>query len=502
MPNAFDPKLLDACELERLDRIGAIQPFGLLLGGEPGDERIGVASADAQSWLGFADDDLLGRPIGGHLPITLADFPVEPGHKRILAGLIETHRGWLDAVLTNTGAGWLLELEPVGADDPVQSLANPLLTRLFQAPQSELDLDGYALALAEAVQFTTGYHRVMVYRFLPDECGEVMAECSKDGVLRYLGQRFPASDIPKIARSLYRINSHRQIPDIEAVPVPIRALPDRVADLSLSDLRAVSPVHIEYLRNMEVAASLSFSIQVSGSLWGLVACHHRSPRFLSVPVRTRCVELTQSFSLGIGSYLANRRLRRLAGLEGRLAALAEVLQDAESGRCPPSMIEPAMLDLFQASGAAIVGDRGVHAFGAAPSEAQVGAIDRWLMGRSGEGILASDRLASDSGLELDPARVAGVLAVRVPVRPQVRGATASDRRLYWFRPELPRTVCWAGDPHSPAGLDPETGILNPRRSFAQWIETTRWCSAPWDELDLMGARMLRLTLLKGRGQIL
>ena len=437
MPNPFNPKLLDACELERLDRIGAIQPFGLLLGGEAGDERIGVASADAHSWLDLPDDPLLGRPIGGLLPIALADFPAEPGHKRILAGLIETHRGWLDAVLTNTGAGWLLELEPLGADDPAQSLANPLLTRLFQAPQSELDLDGYALALAEAVQYTTGYHRVMVYRFLPDDCGEVMAECSKDGALRYLGQRFPASDIPKIARNLYRINSHRQIPDIEAETVPIRALPGRVADLSLSDLRAVSPVHIEYLRNMEVAASLSFSIQVSGSLWGLVACHHRSPRFLSVPVRTRCVELTQSFALGIGSYLANRRLRRLAGLEGRLAALAEVLQDAESGRCPPSMIGPAMLDLFQAGGAALMSDRGVHAFGTAPSEAQIGAIDRWLMGRSGEGVLASDRLANDSGLELDPARVAGVLAVRVPVRPQVRGATESDRRLYWFRPEAP-----------------------------------------------------------------
>ena len=501
MLNPFDPKLLDACELERLDRIGAIQPFGLLLGGEAGDERIGVASADAHTWLDLPDDPLIGRRIGELVPIALADFPVEPGHKRILPGLIETPRGWLDAVLANTGTGWLLELEPLGADDPAQTLTNPLLTRLFQAPQSEPDLDGYALALAEAVRHTTGYHRVMVYRFLSDDCGEVMSECSTDDETRYLGQRFPASDIPKIARDLYRINNHRQIPDIEAIPVPIRALSGHEADLSLSDLRAVSPVHIEYLRNMGVAASLSFSIQVSGSLWGLVACHHRSPRFLSVPVRTRCVELTQSFALGIGSYLANRRLRRLAGLEGRLAALAEALQHVESGRCPSSMIEPVIMDLFQANGAALVDHRGIQSFGTTPPETQIAAVDRWLLEQSGETVLASERLGSDSGLELDPALAAGVLAVRAAVRPQERGEALSDRRLYWFRPELLRTVRWAGDPRKPLGVDPDTGILNPRRSFAQWVETTRGCSAPWDELDLMGARMLRLTLIKGRGRI-
>jgi len=450
----------------------------------------------------------LGQALGALVPVRLADFPPEPGRRRIMPGLMESPKGWLDAVLTNTGSGWLLELEPLGADDPVQPLANPLLGRLFQAPQSESDLGGYALALAEAVRYATGYGRVMVYRFLPDDCGEVMAESGTDPQPRYLGQRFPASDIPRIARDLYRINTHRQIPDVAAVPVPIVSLRGREADLTLSDLRAVSPVHLEYLKNMEAVASLSFSIQVAGALWGLVACHHPSPRFLSVPVRAHCVELTHSFALGVGSYLANQRLRRVAGLEGRLATLVGLVQDAESGARPLSLLEPAMLDLFQAEGAALVDSQGVHAFGAAPAESEIAAIDRWVLGLGGEGVLATDRLGGESGLALDPARAAGALAVRAPQRTPARiqagtrvpGADSPDRRLYWFRPELPRTVRWAGDPRKPVGVDPATGILNPRRSFAEWVETARGCSAPWDELDLMGARMLRLALLKGRGQ--
>jgi two-component system, chemotaxis family, sensor kinase Cph1 len=504
MTDAFDSQLLAACEQERLDLIGAIQPFGVLLGGDAGDARVHLASADAQVWLGVPQGPVPGQALGDLVPVRLADFPAESGRKRIMPGLMEGPKGWLDAVLTNTGAGWLLELEPLGADDPVQPLANPRLGRLFQAPQSEPDLGGYSLVLAEAVRHATGYGRVMVYRFLPDECGEVLAESGSDPRPRYLGQRFPASDIPRIARELYRLNSHRQIPDIAAVPVPIVSVRGRAADLTLSDLRAVSPVHLEYLKNMEVVASLSFSIQVAGALWGLVACHHASPRFLSVPVRAHCVELTHSFALGVGSFLANQRLRRVAGLEGRLATLVGLVQDAESGARPFALLGPAMLDLFQAEGAALVDSQGVHAFGAAPAESEIAAIDRWVLGQGGEGVLATDRLGAQSGLTLDQARAAGALAVRAPVRAatgaRVSAEGPTDRRLYWFRPELPRTVRWAGNPRKPVGVDPATGILNPRRSFAEWVETARGCSAPWDELDLMGARMLRLALLKGRGR--
>ena len=410
----------------------------------------------------------------------------------MIAGLVESERGWLDAVLANTGAAWLLELQPPGADDPPTQFANPLLRQLFQAPSGENEWTGYAAVVADAVRRATGYDRVMVYRFLPDQCGEVIAESTVEPQPRYLGLRFPASDIPRIARDLYRQTSYRQIPDIAATPVPVLVLPGTDPDLGRADLRAVSPVHLRYLANMEVAASLSFSILVGGNLWGLVACHHRRPRFLSVTVREQCVELTHTYALGISAFIAHQRLRRVGNLDACLETLVELVLEVEVGNRPVTILERGLLDLFQADGAAWVDAHGVHAFGAVPDEAQVRAVDQWFGGQPADEVLATDCLAAESGLTLDPERAAGVLAVRA----RSRLAGGPDRRFYWYRPEQARTVRWAGDPNKPADPDPATGLLNPRRSFDLWVETTRGHSAPWDDLDLMAARKLRLLLLR------
>jgi light-regulated signal transduction histidine kinase (bacteriophytochrome) len=210
-------------------------------------------------------------------------------------------------------------------------------------------------------------------------------------------------------------------------------------------------------------------------------------------VRERCVELTQSFALGIGSYIANQRLQRVTGMEYRLAALAELVLEGGADLPPMSLVGPAMLDLFQAHAVAVVDGLGVHVCGSAPEPEEIAAIDRWLLDQDGNQVLATDRLGGESGLLVDPARAAGVLAV--PAR-AIHGED-SGRRFYWFRPEQPRTVHWAGDPGKPLGLDPATGSLSPRRSFGLWVKTTRGCSDPWNELDLLGARMLRLILLRG-----
>ncbi len=160
---------------------------------------------------------------------------------------------------------------------------------------------------------------------------------------------------------------------------------------------------------------------------------------------------------------------------------------------PMSRVGRAMLDLFQAQGVAVVEAQGVHVYGLAPEAEEIAAIDRWVFDQGGNQVMATDRLGVESGLTVDPARAAGVLAV--PAR--AIGGGEPGRRFYWFRPEQPRTVHWAGDPGKPLGLDPVTGTLSPRRSFALWVKTTTGFSDPWNELDLMGARMLRLILLRG-----
>ncbi len=477
---------LSTCERERLERIGPIQPCGVLLGGDLSDDQICFASADAVAWLSLSEGQMLGRYLGEVVALTLADFPSAPGSRQLIAGLVESPRGWMDAVLCRTATGWLAELEPPGTDDPPTQVVNPLLREMFQAPAAESEWFGYAAAMADAVRRTTGYERVMVYRFLPDTCGEVIAESTADTLPRYLGPRFPAADSTCIARDLYRQNSHRQIPDIQAVPVPLDILPGANPDLGRSDLRAVSPVHLRYLANMRVAASLSFLILVGGNLWRLVACHHRRPRFLSMTVREQCMELTQAYALGISAFLAHQRLRRISGLNTSLETLVEFILDVEEGRQSAATLERGLLDLFQASGAVLVDDRGMAYFGQVSTPGEVRAIDHWRIGQSGDEVLATDRLATASGLTLDLERAAEVLAVRV----RSRRAGRPDRRFYWFRSEQARTVRWAGDPNKDAGADPATAVLNPRRSFDLWVETTCGLCAPWDDLDLMAARLL------------
>jgi light-regulated signal transduction histidine kinase (bacteriophytochrome) len=262
-------------------------------------------------------------------------------------------------------------------------------------------------------------------------------------------------------------------------------------DLTYSDLRAVSPVHLQYLANMGVGASLSFSIRVGGLLWGLVACHHERPRQLPLRVREHCVELAHTFALGVGSYQANRRLGRLGNADAWVERVAELARDVELGRRLPALLDPVLLEPLGATGAALVWDGGLRTFGVAPPREAIAAIDGWLRSAERGPVLATDRLAAESGLDLGQDQVAGLLAVQSGLAGEL-----GERRFYWFRPEQPRTLSWAGDPAKP--VDAGSGGLGvgPRRSFELWVETTRGHSAPWDELDLVLARKLRILLLR------
>ncbi len=177
----------------------------------------------------------------------------------------------------------------------------------------------------------TGFDRVMVYRFDPDGSGEVIAESARSSLDPYLGLHYPASDIPKQARALYERNWLRIIADVDAAPVPVLPARDphgRLLDLSMSSLRTVSPIHLEYLRNMGVAASLSVSILRGGKLWGLFACHHTEPRHLSLERRTGAELFGQMFSLILES--------REREAETAYEASSRALHDRLMGRWPPA----------------------------------------------------------------------------------------------------------------------------------------------------------------------
>jgi len=517
LQDSVNPGFLDECEREALHRIDAIQPFGALLGGRAGDPTVRCASANLADWSGIEAESVLGLPVTSLAPWLAADKAQEladavtgGGHalapdasesKLLLAGLCGGPRGRLDGVLARGPESWLLEVQPALPPSLRRQAEQPVPHALYRMPHAPDEWSALCELLTEQLSAASGFERVMVYRFDADGSGEVIAESLAEGLPPYLGLRYPASDIPRIARTLYLRNRHRQIPDAEAAPVPVLYHGKDQPDLTLSDLRAVSPVHVQYLRNMGVVASLSFPVVLNDGLWGLIACHHSSPLVLPVPLRERCADMVQVFTLGVAGY---RTTQRLAVLGRSDRAIARLIQDIGALRDtdqPGQRMQYALLDLAGATGAALVesdpfrrGAEEIVTFGATPDERQIRAQLDWLLTETADPVLATDRLPSllpDARAYADVA--SGLLAVRVG---RFTDGVGRERVFLWWRPEQPHTVRWAGDPRKSALFAGQSDTLSPRSSFTAWVQTTSGQSEPWTDLDLLNAKKFRSQVLR------
>jgi light-regulated signal transduction histidine kinase (bacteriophytochrome) len=491
LPTSF----LAECEREQLHRIGAIQPDGALIGSGFGEERVRFVSTNLAEWLGRGPGEVLGRPIAELLPHFTPDEGLGAGRRQLHQDLADGPRGRLDGLLSHSDEGWLLELQPALPEDQRPPATNQALKGLFKAPREQADWTDYCQLLTREVREASGFDRVMVYRFLGDGSGEVIAEDAAAGLSPYLGLRYPASDIPQVARDLYVLNSHRQIADVEAAPVPILALGDQEADLSHADLRAVSPVHIQYLKNMEVRASLSFSVVINGELWGLIACHHRTPRWLPLTLRERCVEMVEVFQLGIAGHQSNRRLAALTIIDDAIERVMSALHLAEH-EGDPGLLGPGLLGLVRAGGAVLYEDGDISCFGETPPKSAIEPLVQWLHHEHlAEPIFATDALsAAYPPAAAFVAQASGLLAVRTI---SSIANIELERTFLWFRPEMPQTVHWAGDPRKSAMFDSQSATLSPRSSFELWIETTTGRCDPWGDTDRLAAKKFRNLILRG-----
>ena len=330
----------------------------------------------------------------------------------------------------------------------------------------------------------------MVYRFLPDDSGVVAAEDARAGLESFLGLHYPASDIPKQARELYRRNWIRSIPDIDYTAAPL--VPDRNArvagpiDMSHCALRSVSSIHVEYLRNMGVRASMSASIVVQDRLWGMLVLHHYSPRHVPADLRIACEMFAQIFSLHVATKEQAEISARHLEARGARETLLGTLADAEDiGQVLASW---DLLGYVGAAGAAVYLDGVLRCVGQTPSVEQTEALFRWL-NTINQPVYVTDRLAAEFPPAAEfPALASGLLAVAVSREPR--------DYVLWFRPEFGRTVRWAGDPSKSVKVGPLGARLTPRGSFAEWLEETRLRCAPWSDFDREAAEALRVILLE------
>ncbi|WP_145733639.1 ATP-binding protein [Nitrospirillum pindoramense] len=485
-------ELLDQCAREPIRIPGGIQPHGAVAVFRPADLVLVQASAN----LGA----ILDRPVALDGSQTLGDL-VGPGSAlegdvgRWLAG---AETGFLEQYQIDgrtfhvTGQqvaqGVILEFEAFDEAERARNASlNQLLRNFLDRSDGLTTVADICAGVAAEVRALTGFNRVMVYRFDEDWNGTVIAE-NGDGTLpSYLDLRFPASDIPAQARELYRLNRLRLIPTATYAPIPLvpALCPADGAplDMSFVALRSVSPVHLEYMRNMGTAASLSISIVIDGRLWGLISCHHAQPRYIGPPIRAACDFLGRIVAQQIAARERAAEIDERLRLKSIETELVAHLARAPAFQAGLVDCAPQWLALTNSAGAAVVTDGIVLSTGKAPPIQSILALADWLRTRNIEQLYSTSSLAADWPPGAEIADVAsGVIAVPI--------SRIHASFIFWFRPEVVETVRWGGDPRASKTVD-VAGRLHPRLSFEAWKQEVRQRAQPWRPAELLSAADFR-----------
>lgn len=382
-PPAFGKADLSNCEREQIQLAGSIQPHGALLVAREPDHVIIQASANASSFLGLGGE-ILGRSLDqldGDLVERIRPNLYEPLNTIPLAVRCRVGNPLteFDALLHRPPEGGLvIELEKAGAFVDLSKHVETALDRIL-ASSSLRELCDQAVRI---VQDLTGYDRVMLYRFDEDGHGQVYAEQRKPELEPYLGNWYPASDIPQIARRLYERNRVRILGDVEYTPVPL--VPSRSPatgqdlDMSLCFLRSMSPIHIQYLKNMGVAATLVASIVVGGRLWGLVACHHYVARWAHYEARAVCELLAETIATRIMALESSARALSELSVRRLEERMIEAIAREGDWKAGLFASQQPLLQPVNATGAALLYEQQIFSAGEVPGTHKLRDIGRWL----------------------------------------------------------------------------------------------------------------------------
>lgn len=488
---------LSNCDREPIHKLGAVQSFGALIA-ITNDWLIAHRSANAALTLDLDANPAIGTPLDSLF--TQEAMNTLRRVTTLLVGKDDVERVFaldllgggtrFDCAIHATDGLVILEIERGSDQDydrPLRRL-QPIMRQLETAG----DLISLCGAAAERLKAMLSIDRVMVYRFHSDGSGDVIAEAREQHLESFLGLRYPHTDIPRQARELYLRTRFRIISDVGAEPVPIEpevSMSGEAIDLSMSTLRSVSPIHIEYLKNMGVVASVSISIIVRGRLWGLFACHHYSAKVLPYPLRTAAELFSELFSLMVerdmgrsqaayhatGRELHDRLMRALAGGTSLVTGLPA--------------LGPVIDRVLPHDGASVFVDGLYESQGSAPDEEEFRAVVPLLNAAASSRVIATDALAEripQAAGFLD--RAAGALIIPVSRSPR-------DYLVLW-RKELRQVVTWAGNPAKSVEPGPNGDRLTPRKSFKAWQQSVEGRSKEWNETERQIAENLRVTLLE------
>ncbi len=479
---------LSNCDREPIHIPGSVQPHGALLAFD-GSGRLVAKSQNASEFLGTLPE------VGQTMALPGVEEEVARTVERALR---ESENGkeptelnvlgsTLDAIWHVHDNRTILEFESQQPDSPeLHTFAQKARQSLSRIQRTRGVDDLLDVATAE-IRDLTGFDRVMCYRFRHDHSGEVVTELRRPDLESFLGLRYPATDIPAQARRLYVANPLRFIADVTATPVPL--VPDvgpesaNPLDLSHCLLRSTSPIHLEYLSNMGVTASMSVSIVVDGALWGLFACHHYSgPKWVAQAVRLACQLLSDIVSVLVAQRVQQEHRSRVE--ESRKLSNSLIMQVGGGDDMVLALTRDGGLEkVVTAMGVGVALDGRIERRGSAPDPTVIAKIIEGLESEGAPELFHTQRLG-DRFPELDLGATAGMLAARFHGE--------RDGWIFWFRDEEIGTVRWGGNPHRTYAEGPSGSRLTPRGSFSEYREQVRGQSAPWTEAEREVGDILRV----------
>ena len=486
--DTFYPDKIDIsnCEMEPIHIIGKSQSHGVILACRLQTLEITQCSENTAEVFSVPHEDLQGKP--------LSKLIGEEQEAKLKKGFLKGET-LLPEEINIRGKSFLMlphvlekeiliDIESLeGLNDPV--LFQRQLTRILNNLRSAGSVENLCGEAAKLTKDFFGYHRVMIYRFDKEWNGEVVAEEKEEGAESWLGLRYPASDIPAQSRALFLKNRVRIIANVNDVPVPISPqlspVTDKPLDLSKSGLRGVSPIHIEYLQNMGVGASITAAIVVNGNLWGLITCHHNSAKFLNYYQRESFRFLAQMFSNEIALRETNSFLEKTSISEKIREKL--VVQMNHKKPLPETLIsEVKFTDLVACGGGALFFNEELVLQGKTPSEAEVKCLISDYLNNIEESIFYTSKLSKDfPEAETYKETASGILRIRI----------SENNFIIWFRPEVLQTVEWGGNPEKKMSYNEEKQRLSPRKSFEKWSQLLTGTSRDWENYDLNVVKALQ-----------
>ncbi|CAM3890363.1 ATP-binding protein [Mucilaginibacter galii] len=489
---------LTNCDREPIHIPGKVQSHGFLVAFDSTDV-VSYVSENVLQYLNVKAQDVLGKTVAEFEPLLQhAETPgfinhiLQLGHhskgsETINHYTIDLREKSFNMIFSKSGKHALLEFEPnTSANDvDLQKTIGRSVSEMLSGKQLNELLDNAALQIKSLI----GYDRIMIYKFLDGGHGEVIAEVKEDHLEPFLGLHYPASDIPKQARELYKVNLTRIITDVNTDASPILTLGTNgeaePLDLTHSELRAVSPIHIQYLKNMGVASSFSISLLYKDELWGLIACHNYTPRFINFKAREASKLIGQIISSALEYKQDEENVVKSLNYNVAYDSLSLILRNGGNVAYAISGHDTTLLDITDATGAAVIYEDKVTMLGKTPGKEQIEELVNWLIDHMEDRIFYTHQLPEI----YQPAQAYSELASGVMV------CTLSKEMgefLIWFKPEQIATINWAGNPDKPVEVD-NNGLANlsPRTSFEVWSQTVKNTSARWNREEISNVLRLR-----------